>query len=92
MAQRLLLCRPQGGLNDMLCQVEACCRYGERSGRSVIVDTNYAGSTYFRDDLRNYFRSRHGKLILGLDDPSSLDGATVFPHLHRIGRARRPPA
>jgi hypothetical protein len=61
---RYLLCRPQAGLNDMLCQIEKCCRYAERTDRVVIVDTNYRHSPYFRDDLSRYFVSRQAKLCL----------------------------
>ena len=80
MGDRFLLCRPQGGLNDMLSQVEACCRYAEQAGRIVIVDTAYAGSSTFHDDFRNYFRSSQARLLL---DPSeagcSFDEMTVMP-------------
>jgi hypothetical protein len=37
---RLLVCRPQGGLKDMLCQIEQCCRYAERFDRTVLVETD----------------------------------------------------
>lgn len=80
MTQRWLLCRPQGGLNDMLCQVEKCCRYAERTGRTVVVDTNYAHSEYFNDDLDRYFASRQSRLLLSPRAlPGPLDAMTVFP-------------
>ncbi|WP_419911895.1 hypothetical protein [Hoeflea sp.] len=34
-----LLCRPRGGLNDLLCQVESCWQYAERFDRTLVVDT-----------------------------------------------------
>ena len=37
-AGRVLLCRPRGGLNDNLCQVEMCWRYAERHDRVLVVD------------------------------------------------------
>lgn len=37
--KKTLLCRPQGGLNDMLCQVELCRDYAARHGMRLIVDT-----------------------------------------------------
>jgi len=62
---RLLLCRPQGGLNDMLNQIEACCRHGDRFGRTVIVDTAYPNAPQsFNDLFSNYFVSTQPDLIL----------------------------
>ncbi len=40
---RYLLCRPIGGLNDTLCQIDHCRRYAERHGRVLIVDGRYSG-------------------------------------------------
>lgn len=65
----------------MLCNIEACCRHAELTDRTVVVDTNYAGAAYFKDDLRLYFESRQSRLILGLDAPlkASFDAMQVFP-------------
>lgn len=41
--QRYLLCRPQGGLNDTLCQIEKCWKYAWRTNRLLIVDTRNSG-------------------------------------------------
>lgn len=77
---RYLLCRPQGGLNDILCQIEKCCRYAEVTGRTVIVDTNYSDIKYFRDDFGKYFVSKQARLLLSLDDFNcSLENMQVFP-------------
>jgi hypothetical protein len=80
-AKRYLLCRPRGGLNDMLCQIEKCCRYAETTNRVVIVDTVFDGALEFGDHLANYFKSRQSKLKLALDEPlySELLSCTVFP-------------
>ncbi|WP_187972940.1 hypothetical protein [Aquibium microcysteis] len=40
---RYLLCRPNGGLNDTLVQLELCRRYAARFGRTLIVDTSRCG-------------------------------------------------
>ncbi len=40
---RSLLCRPVGGLNDILCEIERCWRYAERFGRILVVDTLGSG-------------------------------------------------
>lgn len=77
---RFVLCRPQGGLNDMLVQIETCCRYADVTGRRVIVDTDYRNTANFRSPLSHYFVSRHRDLIL--DNPFSdaeLDSFEVFP-------------
>lgn len=80
MSQRFLLCRPQGGINDMLCQIEKCCRYAEVRARTVIVDTAYANSDYFKDQFSRYFSSRQKRLILSLGDQAAdLEAMRVFP-------------
>jgi hypothetical protein len=38
LADRYLLCRPRGGLNDNLCQIQLCWEYAEAHGRALIVD------------------------------------------------------
>jgi hypothetical protein len=77
--QRLLLCRPLGGLNDMLCQIELCCRYAERFGRTVIVDTQHS-KVYFRDRFSDYFDSRQVNLLLNVAPVlDRLDRLAVFP-------------
>jgi hypothetical protein len=35
-----VLCRPRGGLNDSLCQVERCWRYAEEKGRTLLVEAS----------------------------------------------------
>ena len=61
---KYILCRPEGGLNDILCQIEKCCRYGERYNRTVIVDTNHENARNFHDDFSRYFFPKHKRLIL----------------------------
>ncbi len=77
---RFLLCRPMGGLNDVLTQIELCCQYAEQTGRIVIVDTNYANDHFFSDDFGKYFVSLQEKLIF---DPRAFedlfDRLTVYP-------------
>ncbi len=86
--ERLLLCRPLGGLNDMLCQIERACLYAERFDRTVIVDTGYS-KTYFRDRFSGYFASRQARLILEADAVSGrLDQLAVFPNF-LAGRVSR---
>jgi len=61
---KYILCRPLGGLNDILCQIEKCCRYGEQFKRVVLVDTNYRYSSHFKDRFSRYFVSLQENLIL----------------------------
>lgn len=77
---RYLLCRPQGGLNDILCQIEKCCRYAEKTDRVVLVDTNFANSDFFCDSFANYFSSRQKRVLLNAENfPDSLNALDVFP-------------
>jgi hypothetical protein len=86
--ERLLLCRPLGGLNDMLCQIERACLYAERFDRTVVVDTDYS-KTYFRDRFSAYFVSRQARLVLDADAVlGGLDQLEVFPHI-LAGRVTR---
>jgi hypothetical protein len=79
--QRLLLCRPQGGLNDMLCQIEKCCAYGEAHDRTTIIDTDYDQSPFFRDTFANYFDSLRERVILDrAQAPALADRLTTAPH------------
>ena len=81
MTPRLVLCRPQGGLNDMLCQIAAVCEYSEQHGRTVIVDANHATTDCFRDDLSHYFDSLRPGLSLDIGGaPTDLAGLDVVPH------------
>lgn len=49
---RYLLCRPAGGLNDMLCQIGKCANYAEKHGRTLVIHTEPVG---FGESLERYF-------------------------------------
>lgn len=88
-SHRLLLCRPQWGFNDLLTQIERVCAYAEKYGRTVIVDTNYHQSDYFRDDLSNYLTSRSSTLALSaMALPAGVQQMDVHPKFlaGRLGR------
>jgi len=77
---RFLLCRPQGGLNDILTQIEGCCRYAEQTGRIVVVDTNYRNTRHFKDRLDKYFVSNQSRLLLAAEQlTEDLDQLRVYP-------------
>lgn len=79
--EKFLLCRPHGGLNDTLCQIEQCWRYAEKFGRTLIIDTLNSGllaefSEFFspRDSLTKvHFSLSEEQLCL-------LNTFTCFPH------------
>ena len=56
-SQRYVLCRPRGGLNDTLCQIELCWRYAERYQRQLIIDCGASGGLH--GDFGLYFQPRH---------------------------------
>jgi hypothetical protein len=77
---RLLLCRPQGGLTDMLSRVGACCRYADTENRLVIVETDFARAENFRDDFCRYFISHDADLVLtSRDYAKDFDSFDVEP-------------
>lgn len=76
----VVICRPQGGLNDMLCQIERCCAYAERHDRTVIVDTNHRSTAFFKDSFARYFVSRQAMLSFDTDVLARLaEEADVLP-------------
>jgi hypothetical protein len=78
---RVVLCRPQGGLNDVLCQIEKTCRYAERFNRTVIVDTNFHSTRFIRDQFSRYFNSKQKNLILDCSEIESQFGnVNVVPN------------
>ncbi len=60
---RFVLCRPMGGLNDMLCQIEKCCRYAETYGRRVVVQTDGGFHASFQLCLGQYLISMQERLV-----------------------------
>ena len=66
---RVLLCRPVGGLNDILCEIETCWRYAEAHGRILIVDTLNSGLV---DHFGRYFERRSPEANVLLHTSSEL--------------------
>lgn len=98
---RYLLCRPRGGLNDTLCQIERCWDYAERYGRTLIVDTSRSGlllpcSEFFTPVAGDAIFSLSDHRLAGIDldsmdcRPALLQGRTtaqVIPRRRRIRTA-----
>ncbi|MGI9178225.1 MAG: hypothetical protein ACR2IT_10260 [Pirellulales bacterium] len=68
---RLVLCRPRGGLNDTLNQIERCWAYAERFGRRLFVDASRSGLS---GPFTEYFRLRDATANVALH-PSPEDEA-----------------
>ena len=81
-ARKLVLCRPRGGFNDVLCQIDRCRLYAIRNHRKLWVDTNRSG---FHDCLSNYFEPSKG-FHFGSPLPQIRDDASCFPTFlaHRL--------
>jgi hypothetical protein len=79
---KIVLCRPRGGLNDMLCQMDKCRLYSIRHHRDLWIDTSRSG---FHDCLSNYFEPGRG-FHFGSPVPEICDDASCFPTFlaHRV--------
>jgi len=71
--KKILLCRPRGGFNDILCQIHKCVVYAKRYDRELWVDTSRSG---LRECLGNYFLDNED-FVFGVPDLSGF--ASVFP-------------
>jgi hypothetical protein len=78
---QFLLCRPEGGLNDILSEIGKCLAYCQRFNRTLIVETNSQDSAHFKDVFGHYFKSTAPNLILDAQDfRDDFDAQTVLPH------------
>jgi hypothetical protein len=50
---KYLLCRPMGGWNDLLCQINLCYHYSRIYNRVLVIDTNHISG--IQDHFSNYF-------------------------------------
>lgn len=78
---KYLLCRPMGGLNDILCRIEACFSYAKKNNRKLILDTSFSG---FLDDFSNYFsfKKYENEIIFMKDlDDSFFENKTMYPKI-----------
>lgn len=80
MNEKFVLCRPKGGVNDTLCQVEKCWQYAENFNRTLIVDTCKSG---LKVDFDLIFENRlkTDKVIFKLDDDTliKINEKTCYP-------------
>lgn len=79
--EKFVLCRPRGGLNDTLCQIEQCWKYAERSSRTLLVDSTRSG---LLGDFSVFFqpRDRAARVHFRLTAPQLrfLDTLPCHPH------------
>jgi len=73
--KKLLLCRPHGGLNDILCQIKKCLKYASEHDRELYIDGSRSG---FLDSFENYFIAPKGVHLKGIDFLSQ--PFDVYPH------------
>lgn len=78
-SQKYLLCRPEGGLNDILCQVHKCYSYAKRWNRALIIDTNYPGSVSFKEKFSTYFNTKETDIFLDTAGLDLLESMSVHP-------------
>lgn len=79
-AQRYIICRPQGGLNDTLNQLQVCLDYAERWDRVVLLDVRGFG---LLEKIFHYLKITEGRgerLVLASDrDIARLKDVATFP-------------
>ena len=78
-SERFLLCRPQGGLNDMLCNIEKARLYADKFNRNLIVDTNFVNSKTILGDFSDYFHTSDDVFLNTKSLINKLDNLTIFP-------------
>jgi hypothetical protein len=64
-SKKIVFCRPQGGLNDTLVQVQKCRKYALFYDRKLYIDGSRSG---FLDSLNNYFIAPYGVYFEGFND------------------------
>jgi hypothetical protein len=61
---KYVLCRPQGGLTDQLCQIGRCIKYSKAFNRVLIIDTNFSNFLGLKYDFSNYFSISDAQIYL----------------------------
>lgn len=75
---RYLLCRPAGGLNDMLCQIGKCADYAEKHGRVLAIHTD---PVEFGIGLETCFATLVPGIVFATPELLvALAGLDVYPH------------
>lgn len=78
--KKLVLCRPRGGLNDMLVQIEKCWRYAAQHDRILYIDSTKSG---LLDSMDNYFLETK---YVKFGNPNVTETSTFFPsEIYKLG-------
>jgi hypothetical protein len=83
--ERYLLCRPHGGLNDTLCQIEKCWKYALKSDRVLIIDTRNSG---LHADFSEYFEAKEKSLRFIFDTHPETLRTSWQTSLHGFGNVQ----
>jgi len=80
---KYLLCRPRGGFNDLLTQVELCWRYADLHNRILVIDTEYLVTTGISVRFSKLFETQkiHKNVFLSLSSTllDKLNDLSTFP-------------
>lgn len=78
--EKYLLCRPRGGLNDTLCQIEHCWSYAENTNRILIIDAKISAiNGKFSDYFEPKFPSDRVIFDLSNEQLAILNKLSCFP-------------
>lgn len=82
---KYLICRPEGGINDILCQIQKCYVYCQKYNRHLVIDAKHSSS--FNDDFSKFFKTLANNVILSGTDQLSIDllsqCASIFPNFQK---------
>lgn len=67
---KYVLCRPEGGLNDMFVQISRCYEYCINNGRTLLVDT--VNNDSFKDNFSFYFESKSCLIKMDYNEISNI--------------------
>jgi hypothetical protein len=80
---KYLICRPEGGLTDIICRLQHSFAYCKKTNRTLIIDT--FNSKSFKDDFDIYFHTRSENMIISNTDNISNDllspSYSIFPKI-----------
>ena len=79
---KFLLCRPLGGLNDVLCQIQRSRRMARTSGRQLIVQTETGSpglNHRFGEEFESVFTISHGLSFQNAIFQRCLKSTQIFP-------------
>jgi len=78
---RWIICRPRGGLNDTLCQIEKCWQFAKRTGRRLIIDSEASGLLLPFDDVFSFDDNSDSVIYQSLDADiiDAINGLSAWP-------------